>query len=148
MSGTFAIVNPPELGTPRGFAHGLIAPAGGRLLFVAGQTAGNAALKGPRHDNGPRHDGGIAAPLFAQQFDDALARVLAVVRAAGGRPEQIARMTVYVTDIDAYRESRPALRDLWLRHMGSHHPAMALVAVTALVDAQAMVEIEATAVLA
>jgi len=148
VSGTFAIVNPPELGTPRGFAHGLIAPAGGRLLFVAGQTAGNAALKGPRHDNGPRHDGGIAAPLFAQQFDDALARVLAVVRAAGGRPEQIARMTVYVTDIDAYRESRPALRDLWLRHMGSHHPAMALVAVTALVDAQAMVEIEATAVLA
>ena len=86
--------------------------------------------------------------MFAQQFDDALARVLAVVRAAGGRPEQIARMTVYVTDIDAYRESRPALRDLWLRHMGSHHPAMALVAVTALVDAQAMVEIEATAVLA
>jgi len=148
VSGTFAIVNPPELGTPRGFAHGLIAPAGGRLLFVAGQTAGNAALKGPRHDNGPRHDGGIAASLFAQQFDDALARVLAVVRAAGGRPEQIARMTVYVTDIDAYRESRPALRDLWLRHMGSHHPAMALVAVTALVDAQAMVEIEATAVLA
>ena len=147
MSGTFAIVNPPELGTPRGFAHGLIAPAGGRLLFVAGQTAGNAALKGPRHDNGPRHDGGIAASLFAQQFDDALARVLAVVRAGGGRPEQIARMTVYVTDIDAYRESRPALRDLWLRHMGSHYPAMALVAVTALVDEQAMVEIEATAVL-
>jgi len=147
VSGTFAIVNPPELGTPRGFAHGLIAPAGGRLLFVAGQTAGNAALKGPRHDNGPRHDGGIAASLFAQQFDDALARVLAVVRAAGGRPEQIARMTVYVTDIDAYRESRPALRDLWLRHMGSHYPAMALVAVTALVDEQAMVEIEATAVL-
>ena len=147
MSGTFAIVNPPELGTPRGFAHGLIAPAGGRLLFVAGQTAGNAALKGPRHDNGPRHDGGIAASLFAQQFDDALARVLAVVRAAGGRPEQIARMTVYVTEIDAYRKSRPALRDLWLRHMGSHYPAMALVAVTALVDEQAMVEIEATAVL-
>jgi len=147
VSGTFAIVNPPELGTPRGFAHGLIAPAGGRLLFVAGQTAGNAALKGPRHDNGPRHDGGIAASLFAQQFDDALARVLAVVRAAGGRPEQIARMTVYVTDIDAYRESRPALRDLWLRHMGSHYPAMALVAVTALLDEQAMVEIEATAVL-
>ena len=51
MSGTFAIVNPPELGAPRGFAHGLVAPAGGRLLFVAGQTAGSAALKGPRHDN-------------------------------------------------------------------------------------------------
>jgi len=131
-----AIVNPPELGAPRGFAHGLIAPAGGRLLFVAGQTAGDAALTHRERPTG-----------FAQQFDDALARVLTVVRAAGGRPEQIARMTVYVTDMDAYRESRPALRDLWLRHMGSHYPAMALVAVTALVDERAMVEIEATAVL-
>jgi enamine deaminase RidA (YjgF/YER057c/UK114 family) len=137
VSGTFAIVNPPELGTPRGFAHGLIAPGGGRLLFVAGQIAGDATLKS--HHRG--HTG------FAQQFDDALARVLAVVQAGGGRPEQIARMTVYVTDIDAYRESRPALRDLWLRHMGSYYPAMALVAVTALVDERAMVEIEATAVL-
>ena len=131
MSGTFAIVNPPELGAPRGFAHGLIAPSSGRLLFVAGQT--------PQNREAPTG--------FAQQFDDALARVLTVVRAAGGRPEQIARMTVYVTDMDAYRESRPALRDLWRRHMGSHYPAMALVAVTALVDEQAMVEIEATAVL-
>jgi hypothetical protein len=45
VSGTFALVNPPELGTPRGFAHGLIAPGGGRLLFVAGQIAGDATLK-------------------------------------------------------------------------------------------------------
>jgi enamine deaminase RidA (YjgF/YER057c/UK114 family) len=134
VSAAFTIVNPPELGAPRGFAHGIVTPAGGRLLFVAGQTAGEAE---PRRREG--------ASVFAQQFDDALARVLAVVRAAGGRPDEIARMTVFVTSMDAYRESRPALREVWQRHMGSHYPPMTLVAVTALVDEQAMVEIEATA---
>ena len=134
MSAPFAVVNPPELGTPRGFAHGLIAPAGGRLLFVAGQTATDAA-------------GQIANDGLTEQFDRSLARVLAVVRAAGGQPDHIARMTVYVTNMERYRDSRPALRDVWRRHMGSHYPAMALVEVTALVDKDATVEIEATAVL-
>ena len=131
----FDVVNPRALGTPRGFVHGLISPAGGRLLFVAGQTATN-------------EDGRIVAEGFAQQFDHSLARVLAVVREAGGKPEHIGRMTVYVTSMDRYRDSRAALRDVWLRHMGSHYPAMALVEVTALVDREALVEIEATAVLA
>jgi enamine deaminase RidA (YjgF/YER057c/UK114 family) len=56
-------------------------------------------------------------------------------------------MTVYVTTMERYRASRAALRDVWQRHMGSHYPAMALVEVTALVDPQALVEIDATAVL-
>jgi enamine deaminase RidA (YjgF/YER057c/UK114 family) len=134
VSAPFAVVNPPELGTPRGFAHGLIAPAAGRLLFVAGQTATDDA-------------GRITSDGLTQQFDRSLARVLAVVRAAGGQPEHIARMTVYVTSMDRYRDSRPALRDVWRRHMGSHYPAMALVEVNALVDEEATVEIDATAVL-
>jgi enamine deaminase RidA (YjgF/YER057c/UK114 family) len=134
VSTPFAVVNPPELGAPRGFAHGLIAPAGGRLLFVAGQIAADDA-------------GHIASQEFAQQFDRSLARVLAVVRAAGGQPEHVVRMTVYVTSMDRYRESRPTLRDVWRRHMGSHYPAMALVEVVALVDKDATVEIDATAVL-
>ena len=134
MSAPFGVVNPPGLGSPRGFAHGLIAPAGGRLLFVAGQTAADEA-------------GHIANDGLTQQFDRSLARVLAVVRAAGGQPEHIARMTVYVTSMERYRDSRPALRDVWRRHMGSHYPAMALVEVTALVDKDATVEIDATAVL-
>jgi len=54
---------------------------------------------------------------------------------------------VYVTSMERYRDGRAALRDVWLRHMGSHYPAMALVEVTALVDPDATVEIEATAVL-
>ena len=128
------IVNPPELGAPRGFAHGVLAPAGGRLLFVAGQTAAD-------------RDGRMTADGFAAQFEIALARVLAVVRAAGGYPEHLTRMTMYVTSIEDYRASRRTLRDVWGRHMGAHYPAMAVVQVTGLVDEGADVEIEADAVL-
>ena len=128
------VVNPPELGRPRGFAHGLLTPAGGRTLFVAGQIAADA-------------DGRVTTDDFVQQFDAALTNVLIVVHAAGGRAEHIARMTVYVTDITVYREQRHALRDVWQRRMGAHYPAMALVQVVALVDERASIEIEATAVL-
>jgi enamine deaminase RidA (YjgF/YER057c/UK114 family) len=134
VSAPLAVVNPPELGAPRGFAHGVISAAGGRLLFVAGQTAVDAAGK-------------VTSDRFTQQFERALERVLAVVRAAGGRPEQVARMTVFVRGMDRYRESRPGLREVWSRHMGAHYPAMSLVEVLALVDEGAVVEIEATAVL-
>lgn len=129
------IVNPPELGRPRGFSHGVLTAPGARTLFVAGQTAAGA-------------DGAVTASGFVDQFDAALARVLAVVAAAGGRAEQIARMTIYVTDLAAYRRSRQALGDVWTRRMGGHYPAMALVEVSALVDAGAVVEIQADAVLA
>ena len=132
MTAPLTIVNPPELGAPRGFAHGVIMPAAGRTLLVAGQIG---------------TDGSSSAAGFTAQFDRALARVLVVVRAAGGRPEDIARMTVYVTDMDGYRNSRADLRAVWERHLGSHYPAMALVGVTSLVDPAAMVEIDATAVL-
>jgi enamine deaminase RidA (YjgF/YER057c/UK114 family) len=89
----------------------------------------------------------VTSDQFTQQFERALERVLAVVRAAGGRPEQVARMTVFVRGMDRYRESRAALRDVWGRQMGTHYPAMSLVEVLALVDEGAVVEIEATAVL-
>ena len=104
------VVNPPELGKPRGFAHGLLAPAGARLLFIAGQTATDA-------------EGRITTSAFAGQFETALQRVLAVVRAAGGTAEHIARMTVYVTSMRQYRDSRPALRTIWLRCIGTHYPS-------------------------
>ena len=134
MTAPLVVVNPPELGAPRGFAHGIITAAGGRTLFVAGQI-GTA-------------EGASAGPDdFVTQFDRALTRVLVVVNAAGGHADQIARMTVYVTSMERYRASRSALRDVWQRHLASHYPAMALVEVTALVDPHAMVEIEATAVL-
>ena len=126
-------VNPPALGVPRGYTNGLLAPSGWRVLFIAGQTAADA-------------DGRVADPSFVQQFQAALDKALAVVRAAGGRPEHVARMTVYVTDMNAYRESRACLGEIWRNRMGRHYPVMALVGVAHLVDQAATVEIEATAV--
>ena len=128
------IVNPPELGRPRGFAHGIIVPSGSRLLYVAGQTAADV-------------QGHIAEREFVAQFDAALHKVVQVVRAAGGAADHIARLTIYVTDLDAYRVSRPLLGGVWKAHMGSHYPAMALVQVAGLVDQGATVEIQADAVL-
>src|SRR6185295_7410546 len=98
----FVVVNPPELGPPRGFAHGLIAPADGRTLFVAGQIgtdAGTVRLKADATTSPSDADD------FIGQFDRALGRVLIVVTAAGGRAEQIVRMTVYVISMERYRNS-------------------------------------------
>jgi 3-hydroxybutyrate dehydrogenase len=135
MTDRFAIVNPEELGAPRGWNNGMLARAGGRTLFVAGQTARDGS-------------GTVRPGEFAAQFDVALGNVLAVVRGAGGAPEDIGRFTIYVTDMARYRASLKALGEVYRRRMGGHYPAMALVEVRALVDPNAMVEIEATAVLA
>ncbi|HEY6224392.1 MAG TPA: Rid family hydrolase [Gemmatimonadales bacterium] len=125
---SFDIINPSSLGQPSGWNNGMRGPAGGRVLFVAGQT-------------------GAGAGGMAQQWERALERVVTVVRAAGGSPEDIGRMTVYVTDRAAYLGARHALGEVHRRHMGRHYPAMALVEVRALVDEGALVEIEATAVI-
>jgi enamine deaminase RidA (YjgF/YER057c/UK114 family) len=129
-----AIVNPPWRGQPRGYSHGVIAPPGWRILFVAGQTAADDT-------------GAVAEQEFVAQFDVALGRVLDVVRAAGGDAEHVTRLTVYVTDVAAYRDSRRLLGNVWKQHMGAHYPAMALVQVSALVDREASIEIAADAVL-
>jgi NAD(P)-dependent dehydrogenase (short-subunit alcohol dehydrogenase family) len=134
MSGRLAIINPTELGAPRGWSNGMLAPAGGRMLFIAGQTARDGS-------------GQVPAADFVSQFDRALGNVLAVVRQAGGTPEDIGRFTIYVTDMAQYRASLKPLGEVYRRRMGAHYPAMALVEVTSLVDARALVEIEATAVL-
>ena len=131
---SFRIVNPEALGEPRGWNHGLLAPAGGRLLLVAGQTDRDAA-------------GQVRGSTFVEQFRGALANVLAVVREAGGGAEDIGRLTVYVTDLAAYRASRKTLGQAYRELMGRHYPAMAVLQVTGLVDEGAVVEIEATAVL-
>ena len=128
---TFRIVNPDVLGRPSGWNHGMLAPAGGRVLFVAGQTA-----------PAPQRGGGLV-----EQWAGALERVLEVVRTAGGGPDHIGRMTVYVIDRQTYLASLKPLGEVHRRLMGRHYPAMALVEVQALLDPNAVVEIEATAVL-
>ena len=86
MSGRFTIINPEALGAPRGWSNGMLAQAGGRILFIAGQTARDGSGK-------------VSAADFVPQFDRALGNVLAVVRQACGKPEDIVRLTIYVTDI-------------------------------------------------
>jgi len=130
---TFEIINPESLGAPRGWNHGLLAPAGGRVLFVAGQVASDASGRVPKTG-------------FVAQWAQALENVLVVVRAAGGRPEDIGRLTVYVTDRQTYVASLKALGEVHRRLMDRHYPAMALVEVRALVEPGAIVEMEATAV--
>jgi 3-hydroxybutyrate dehydrogenase len=134
MGGRFTIVNPQELGAPRGWNNGMLAQAGGRTLFIAGQTARDGSGQVPGAD-------------FVSQFDRALGNVLAVLRQAGGEPGDIGRFTIYVTDIAQYRASLKPLGEVYRRRMGTHFPAMALVEVKSLVDPRAVVEIEATAVL-
>ena len=130
----YEIVDPVELGRPRGWNNGMLAPAGGQVLFIAGQTAGHGL------DDAPEVG-------FVEQWARALENVLHVVRESGGGPEHIGRFTIYVTDIEEYRASFKPLADVYRSLMGRHYPAMALVEVRRLVDPNARVEIEATAVI-
>ena len=123
----FEIINPESLGRPSGWNHGMLGPSGGRMLFVAGQIT-------------PVGD-------FVAQWDGALGRVLAVVSAAGGKPEHVGRMTIFITDRAAYLANLTPLGEVHRKHMGRHYPAMAVVEVKALVDSHALVEIEAVAIL-
>lgn len=132
---TYEIINPEALGAPRGWNNGMLAPAGGRVLFVAGQVASDST-------------GRIVTNDFAEQFGVALANCVTVVRAAGGSAADIGRLTIYVTDMEAYRNGLKDLGPRYREAMGRHFPAMALVQVAGLVDPAARVEIEATAVLA
>lgn len=132
---SFQIVNPESLGAPKGWNNGVLAPRDGRMLFVAGQA-------------GWENDAAGEPPDFAGQFARALDKVMAVIAGAGGRPEDLARLTVYVTDLGAWRDSRARLGEVWRARLGKHYPAMALVEVRGLVDRGALVEMEATAVIA
>jgi enamine deaminase RidA (YjgF/YER057c/UK114 family) len=117
---------------PKGYANGRIGR--GRVLHVAGQVGWNASGTFDRRD-------------LLGQFEQALDNVLAVLRAARGHVEDIAEMTIYVTDMDAYRAMRKQLGPIWKQRFGAFFPAMALVAVTALVEPDALVEISAVAYL-
>jgi enamine deaminase RidA (YjgF/YER057c/UK114 family) len=126
-------INPAELGAPRGYSNGMLAPAGGRLLFVAGQIGWDGQQS-------------IVSSEFALQFAQALRNVLCVVREAGGLPEHVGRFTLYVTDHQEYTREARAVGAAYRALMGKHYPAMALVEVKALLEPGAKVEIEATAV--
>lgn len=126
-------VDPAGLPAPRGYAHGILAPAG-RTLYVAGQIGCDA-------------DGVVREGDLVRQIEIALRHVTEIVRTAGGSPDRIARMTVYTTDMEGYRSRLGEIGEAWRRIMGRHYPAMAVIAVTGLFDPGARVELEATVVL-
>jgi enamine deaminase RidA (YjgF/YER057c/UK114 family) len=85
---------------------------------------------------------------FAAQLELALKNTIAVLREADAGPEHIVRMTWYVTDLDAYRQNLKEIGSAWREVMGRNYPVMAVVGVTGLVEPDAMIEIESTAVVA
>ena len=121
----------PNGPVPKGYADGRIGR--GPALHIAGQVGWK--------------NGKFEAKDLVGQFAQALDNILAVLAAAHAHVADIAEMTIYVTDIQAYRDARKQLGPIWRERFGTHYPAMALVAVTALVEPEAVVEIQSVAYL-
>lgn len=130
--GPHRIVNPEGLLPPVGFSHAVVA-APGRLVSLGGQT-------------GHRGDGSLPAGLV-EQLDQAARNLVTALAAAGGGPEHLTSLQIYVTDVRAYRASAQAIGAAYRRHLGRHFPAAALFGVTSLYDPGALVELLATAVI-
>ena len=118
------IVNPPELGEPKGFSHAVVS---GQTVYLAGQIGEGETL--------------------AEQFGGAAKNLLAALRAAEGKPEDVVWLQVFVTDIGEYRSSSRELGRVWREHFGRHYPAMGLFGVTELFEPAAKVELMGIAVL-
>lgn len=128
-------IQPKDWERPKGYSNGVMVKGAGRLVFVAGQIAWdpNQRLVGKGN--------------FVTQFEQALNNVMAVVAAAGGKPEHVVRMTVYITDKNLYLEKTREVGLAWKEIMGKTWPAMALVQVADLLEPGALVEIDAVAAL-
>lgn len=125
--------NAADLARPSGFTHAISA-AGGRIVFLAGQTA--------RDKSGSIAPGGVV-----KQFEIALTNLLSALSAAGGSAAHLARVTIYAVDVEGYRAHAAEIGALWQRLAGRDYPAMALIGVTRLWDVEALVELDGIAVL-
>ncbi|AVH94973.1 MULTISPECIES: RidA family protein [Streptomyces] len=125
--------NPADLAPPTGFSHAVTA-TGTRFVFLAGQTALDS-------------DGTVVGETLTEQFTTALANLLTALRHAGGTPADLARVTVYATDVEDYRAHAHELGGIWRRLAGRDYPAMAVIGVVRLWDEQALVELDGFAVL-
>ena len=134
MTGTpHEIVSPPELAAPSGFNHAVVS-RGGRVVWLAGQTALD-------------QQGRIVAPGdVVAQYEQALGNLLTALAAAGGRPEHLVTMTIYLVDVPGYRACARDIGRVWRRLVGAHYPALAGIGVTRLWDDDALVEVQAVAV--
>ena len=127
-------VNPAELAPPSGFSHAVRVPTGGRAVYLAGQTAldGRGAVVGV---------GDVVA-----QFEHALSNLVTALRAAGGAPEHLVQVTIYIVDVPAYRARAGEIGAVWRRLCGRDYPAAAGIGVAGLWDDEALVEIAGVAV--
>jgi enamine deaminase RidA (YjgF/YER057c/UK114 family) len=119
------IVNSPDLGEPRGYSHAVVCT--GTTVHLAGQIGDGATI--------------------VEQFDSAAGRLLVALKAAGGEPQDLVSLQVFVTDVPAYKEALRPIGRVWRTHFGRHYPAMGLFGVTELFEPGAMVELMGVAVL-
>jgi enamine deaminase RidA (YjgF/YER057c/UK114 family) len=124
-------INPESLARPSGFSHGVMAR--GTFVLLAGQT-------------GTDRDGAIVEGGVVAQFERALANLLTVLLEAGGTPDHLASLTVYIVDMDDYRAHAREIGEVWKRLAGSDYPAMAGIGVSRLWDPDAVVELQGIAV--
>ncbi|ALE92729.1 enamine deaminase RidA [Arthrobacter alpinus] len=124
-------INPSSLPKPKGYAHGILA---GSTVYLGGQTALDADMQ--------IVPGGIVA-----QFKQAFGNVLATLAEAGGRPNDLVSVTIYLTDVDDYLANGSEIGRLWREMAGSEYPAMAGIGVSRLWQKEALIEIQGVAVI-
>jgi enamine deaminase RidA (YjgF/YER057c/UK114 family) len=124
-------VNPETLPKPSGYAHGILA---GNTVYLGGQTALDRGMQ-------------IVPGGIVEQFRQAFSNVLATLAAAGGRPEDLVSVTIYLTDVDDYMAHGKEIGGIWREMAGSEYPAMAGIGVTRLWQKEAMIEIQGIAVI-
>ena len=125
------VLQPPAWPRPSGYSNGIIAQ--GPTIFVAGQIGWDAT--------------GRMAEGMPAQLEQALSNILTVLAEAGAGPTDITRLTWFVTDMEQYRQHARDIGQAYRRVMGKHFPAMSVIGVSSLVERDALVEIEATAVM-
>ena len=127
-------LHPDGWAAPRGYAHGISSPAGGRIIVTAGQVGWDPVTARFSSDD------------FSAQCAQALRNVVAVLRAGGASPEHLVRLTWFIVSAEEYTSARAALGVAYREIIGRHYPAMSVVVVSALLEPEAKVEIEAMAV--
>ncbi|MBT8162384.1 MULTISPECIES: RidA family protein [Arthrobacter] len=124
-------VNPESLAKPSGYAHGILA---GNAVYLGGQTALNKDME-------------IVAGGIVEQFRQAFSNVLTTLREAGGQPEDLVSVTIYLIDVDDYIANGKEIGRIWREMAGSEYPAMAGIGVTRLWQKEALIEIQGIAVI-
>jgi len=127
-------LQPPGWPVPKGYANGILVEAGSRMLFVAGQIAWTEEKQ-------------LVSDEMHEQFAQCLRNVVAVLHEAGGKPQHLIRLTMFVTDKNLYLAQTRLIGEHYRDLIGRHYPACTLVEVSGLLEPGALVEIEATAAL-